>query len=684
MNRAEGTSSESDRRWEAFAAREPYFAVLTAPQFLRANLTPDREREFFAGGEVYVEWLLRLVGLRLVPEFAPMSTLEYGCGIGRLAIPFARRPGRVTAVDRSPTMLATARREADRQGTSHIEFQTPAELFVDHAGAARKFDLVNCYGVLQRMAPAGGLALLRQLIGLVGPGGVGVFHVPYRTTTSPLVEASRRIRASLPALNGVVNTLRGKPFDEPFVASHSYDLDDVFHALDDAFRARFGAPIAASYLTFEHQQGFSAAVVFVQAPLEYGGQAVRARVRPEQTVDVPVDVGELIAQTSLEDLNRTAEEYFSTLSSWEHHLAKPFNPADDTPTLLTGVATMLQGLRLTAGMTVLEFGAGSGWLSRFLTQLGCRVILLDVSPSALAIAREVYERLPIIGERPQPQFLTFDGRTIELPDGSVDRIVSFHAFHHVPNPDAVLREFGRLLKPGGIAGFVEPGSRHSHDPQSQFEMRAYRVVENDVDVHAIARTARTCGFQDMKLAIFHAPPFHVSLDEFEDFLADSRAGEAWTNSTRAFLRHVRTFFLFKEGTERVDSRSGDSLACRIDATLTPDGIFLEGQPLVVDVTVRNDGAAVWLRPGEEYGGVELGVHLYDAAGKLLDFHFHKQRIADDTREIAPGEMVRCRVTMPPRDAGRYLLEIDCVASRVTWFAQVGSQPARLIVEVTPG
>ena len=118
---------------------------------------------------------------------------------------------------------------------------------------------------------------------------------------------------------------------------------------------------------------------------------------------------------------------------------------------------MLQGLRLTAGMTVLEFGAGSGWLSRFLTQLGCRVILLDVSPSALAIAREVYERLPIIGERPQPQFLTFDGRTIDLPDGSVDRIVSFHAFHHVPNPDAVLREFGRLLQAGRHRGLRRAG-----------------------------------------------------------------------------------------------------------------------------------------------------------------------------------------------------------------------------------
>ena len=30
--------------------------------------------------------------------------------------------------------------------------------------------------------------------------------------------------------------------------------------------------------------------------------------------------------------------------------------------------------------------------------------------------------------------------------------------------------------------------------------------------------------------------------EFQDFLADGSAGERWTNTTRAFLRHVRTFF----------------------------------------------------------------------------------------------------------------------------------------------
>ena len=54
-------TDDPDLRWEAFAAREPYFAVLTAPRFLRANLTPDSEREFFASGEQYVDWLLRLI-----------------------------------------------------------------------------------------------------------------------------------------------------------------------------------------------------------------------------------------------------------------------------------------------------------------------------------------------------------------------------------------------------------------------------------------------------------------------------------------------------------------------------------------------------------------------------------------------------------------------------------------------
>ncbi|MEA2328240.1 MAG: hypothetical protein QOE68_3199, partial [Thermoanaerobaculia bacterium] len=338
-----------------------------------------------------------------------------------------------------------------------------------------------------------------------------------------------------------------------------------------------------------------------------------------------------------------------------------------------------QGLRLVPGMTVLEFGAGTGWLSRFLTQLGCRVILLDVSATALTIARDLYERQPPIGERPPPQFLQFDGRRIDLEDASVERIICFDAFHHAPNPDDVLREFGRVLKPGGIAAFAEPGPRHSRTPLSQFEMRTYGVIENDVDIHALWRTAQSCGFRDLKLALFHVPPFHVSLDDYEDLLAGGATATKWVASTRTFLRDVRSFFLFKEGSERIDSRSSSGLAADVAATLIEP--VVEGRPIMIDAIVTNRGTAIWLPSDVQFGGVALGAHLHDAAGKLITFDLHWERLTEPPREVAPGETVHVRMALPPQPAGRYTLEIDCVAAGVAWFAQLGSRPAQLALEV---
>src|SRR5436190_4995040 len=147
-----------DQRFEVLAAREPFFAVLTSDQYLRANLTPEREQAFFDSGTELVDWIFHIIEHRIAPAFSPMSMLEYGCGPGRLAIPLARRPGSVTAVDRSPAMLDAARAEAQKRGTGHITFQTPAELFA----SPRKFDLICCVHVLQRLPPGEGLALVSR------------------------------------------------------------------------------------------------------------------------------------------------------------------------------------------------------------------------------------------------------------------------------------------------------------------------------------------------------------------------------------------------------------------------------------------------------------------------------------------------------------------------------------------
>lgn len=662
-----------------FDVSEPYFTVLTDPKFLTARMTDATRAEFFAGGEALVDFMWRTIQLRVAPDFAPTAILEYGCGVGRLAIPLARRAarrgGKVTAVDRSPEMLRVAREEAARHGITNIEFCTPDELWARNA----RFDFVSCYLVLQRMPTGDGLALARALLRQVASAGIGVFHCPYRTRTSALVRASRWIRERVPGSNALVNGWRGR--SQPFVPTHAYPLEDVLALFDEA-----GFP--AAHLAFDSSADLSSVTLFVESPIE---PTIRRRMDPAIAGPEPglargdavgargaaIDVARLIATTTIDRLNAAAEEYFATLPSWDHHLAKPFSSVDEAPWLLTHLTVLLQGLRLKPGLRVLEFGAGTGWLSRFLTQLGCRVTLLDVSPTALRIAQALYQRVPVVGDRPAPEFLTFDGTRIDLPDASIDRIVCFHAFHHVPNPAAVIAEFARILGPGGCAAFAEPGPTHSRAAQSQFEMRTYAVVENDVDVHELWRVARAHGFVDLRLAVFHGLPFEVSLERFDDFLRGGETCAEWVADARVFLRNVRNFVLVKAGVDRDDSRSIRGLSCEIHASA--DRPARAGEPLPFAVTVTNIGTAVWLPRSVGVGGVSIGVHVFDADGALMSSDVLPVPLAPG--EVAPGEWATVQISIPPLTPGRHVIEFDCVAAEVGWFGQLGSRAARLTVDV---
>lgn len=653
--------------WDAFAAREPYFAVLTEPRFLRECFDGAAEADFFQSGDEYVSDVYGTILASVAPRFAPLTVLEYGCGVGRLAIPFGRRAENVTAVDVSPSMLATARHHIDRAGVRNVELLTSVELESD----SRTFDLVNCFLVFQRLRRAEGLDLLRKLVRRVREGGVGVFHLPYRARVSPLLRAARRARARVPGVNAATNVLRGKPASTPLIESNTYDLNEVLAILQEHFHA--------PHLVFTRHGDLDGVIIHAlrrwNAVLP-SASASQPTASAQVHQDDFIDVRTLIASTSPGDLNRMAEEYFSSLENWEHHLAKPFARAEETPQLLISLGTVLQGLQLTPGMTVLEFGAGTGWLSRFLTQLGCQAILLDVAPTALEIARDVYRRQPPIGERPEPRFLHFDGLRIDLPDASVDRILCFDSFHHAPDPDAVLREFGRVLKPRGIAAFAEPGPRHSTTPQSQYEMRTYGVVEADIDIHAIWDAAKRLGFVDLKLAAFNVPPFHVPLHEYDDLLASGETFGRWAEATRSFLHDARTFFLTKAGSEEPDSRRAEGLRAVIEASL---GEVRAGQPIEAHITVRNAGKAKWLDSHEPYGGVAFGAHLHDGEGHLLDLDWFRVPLP---RPLAAGEDATLDITLPALQPGRYILELDCVSERVAWFAQVGSEPRRITVVVS--
>lgn len=150
---------------------------------------------------------------------------------------------------------------------------------------------------------------------------------------------------------------------------------------------------------------------------------------------------------------------------WGHHTlhAKPFLTASESARYLTWrnaqypLFAELMGLYDDhAGETILDYGCGPGddvvgWL---LHSHAAKVIGMDISGKALeqlrhrlALHHADSDRVELI------QIGDADGR-IPLADASVDHINCGGVIHHTSNPDTILDEFHRVLKPDGTASIM--------------------------------------------------------------------------------------------------------------------------------------------------------------------------------------------------------------------------------------
>lgn len=93
------------------------------------------------------------------------------------------------------------------------------------------------------------------------------------------------------------------------------------------------------------------------------------------------------------------------------------------------------------GRTVVDFGCNDGAVSgRYLREGAAKVIGLDIDAKALDRARFLH---------PAVTFLQSGVDRVPLDDASVDVIVSRDVFEHVAQPEPILRELFRALRPGG-------------------------------------------------------------------------------------------------------------------------------------------------------------------------------------------------------------------------------------------
>jgi SAM-dependent methyltransferase len=108
-----------------------------------------------------------------------------------------------------------------------------------------------------------------------------------------------------------------------------------------------------------------------------------------------------------------------------------------------------QRIAETGARRVLDVGGGHGALTRLLPDFGIEGVLLDISPTMLAL-----------GPRPA---VRADGRRLPIVDASFDAVAALYTLYHYEDPLVPIRECRRVLRTGGY--FVACSANRDSTPE---------------------------------------------------------------------------------------------------------------------------------------------------------------------------------------------------------------------------
>jgi ubiquinone/menaquinone biosynthesis C-methylase UbiE len=222
---------DSIKNWQKFGENDPYYGVLSDDRFRSKNLNKASLQEFFDTGRDFVKDSEKRLSEFFGGSLQGKKILDFGCGVGRLTLPFAEIGNHKTVgVDISEGVLEKARQHQLTLGLKNVHFHK----YDGHIlNLDEDFDFINSYIVFQHIEQAMGLNLLTQLLEGLKPGGIMQVHFTHGHCLPWSTYANFYLRTKVPLYNFFYSSLKHRRLvAEPTMQMNHYSIGKLY----DLFR----------------------------------------------------------------------------------------------------------------------------------------------------------------------------------------------------------------------------------------------------------------------------------------------------------------------------------------------------------------------------------------------------------------------------------------------------------------